>query len=217
MSECAYRLLPRMPREIYVPKSTEQVRSPMMQWLQPRVFDTPLSGEPADDKLAVTANGDRKRIGPRTDALQQIFQGGDHGVELGLIIGHVVPELDLARGDGPIRPSNFIAAVPLAGVAKRSAVEENRVIGSRNGTYRVQAHVTCGRAGCRRLPPSAGQCALQIVHEVDQLLVRQRLRVDVQQPIDVPIAPIVLVHAWAASACLAAAALTWSAICAGTG
>jgi hypothetical protein len=36
---------------------------------------------------------------------------------------------------------------------------------------------------------------LQLAHEIDQLLMGERLRVDIQQPIALPIAPIVSGHA----------------------
>ena len=81
VSECAHRFSPWVPCQIDLPKSSQQVGSPLVQRLQPRVFDAPLSGEPADDELAVAADGDRERVGARTDALQQVFQGGDHGAE----------------------------------------------------------------------------------------------------------------------------------------
>ncbi len=139
MSECTHRFSPWVPCQIDLPKSSQQIGSPLVQRLQPRVFDAPLSGEPADDELAVAADGDRERVGPRTDALQQVFQGGDDGAKLSLVVRHVVTELDLPRGDGPIRPGDLVAAVPLTRIAKRPTVEDDRVIGAGNRRSRLQA------------------------------------------------------------------------------
>jgi len=153
------------------------------------MFDTPLSGEATDDKLAVAADRDRKRVRPRTDPLQKILQGGDYGAELGLVIRHVVSELDLSRGDGPIRSGDLVAAIPLTGVAQRPAVEDDRVIGPGNGPCWLQTGVARGRAGRGGHPLPAGQRTLQIAHEVDQLLPGERLRVDIQETIELSIAP----------------------------
>jgi len=195
MPECAHRFSPRVPREIDIPKSSQQVCSPLVQRLQPRVFDAPFSSESADNKLAVTPDGDGKRVGPRTDALQQVFQGGDHGAELGLIVRHVVAELDLPGGDGPVRPGNLVAAVAPSGVTKGPAVEDDCVIGAGYRRCRLQGHVprTCG--GRRDRPLPACQRTLQIAHEVDQLLMGERLRVDTQQLIAPSMAPIIVGHA----------------------
>src|SRR5215212_6740554 len=95
VAEGADRLSPRVPGEVDVAESPQQVSSPLVQWLQPGVFDAPLSAEPANDELAVAANGDRERAGPQADTLQQIFQSGNDGVEFGLVAGHIVAELDL--------------------------------------------------------------------------------------------------------------------------
>jgi hypothetical protein len=190
MSECAHRFSPRVPREIDVTKLSQEVGGSLVQWSQPSMFDAPLSGEPTNDELAVAADRDRERVGPRTDPLQQVFQGGDHGAELGLIIRHVVAKLDLPRGDGPIWSGDLVAAIPLAGVAKRPAVEDDRVIGPGNGPCRLQAGVARGRAGRGSHSLPASQGTLQIAHEVDQLLLRKRLRVDIQETIELSIAPV---------------------------
>ena len=190
MSECAHRFSPRVPREIDVPKSSQQIGGSSVQRLEPGVFDAPLSGEATDDKLAVAADRDRERVRLRTNPLQQIFQGGDQGTELGLIVRHVVSELDLPRGDGPIRSGDLVAAIPLSGVAQRPAVEDDRVIGPGNGPCRLQTGVARGWAGRGGHLLPAGQRTLQIEHEVDQLLLRKRLRVDIQETIELSIASV---------------------------
>ena len=195
MPECAHRFSPRVPGEIDVAKPPQQVGRLPVQRLQPGVFDAPLSGQPADDELAVAADRDRERVRPRTDPLQKIFQAGNQGTELGLVVRHVVPELDLPRGDGPLRSGDLVAAIPLAGVAKRPAVEDDRVIGSWNGPCWLQTGVAHGWAGRGAHLLPAGQGTLQIAHEVDQLLLGERLRVDIQMTVRVSISPVTSSHA----------------------
>ncbi len=191
MSERAHRFSPRVPRQIDLSKLSQEVGGSLVQWSQPSVFDAPLSAESTDDELAVAADRHRERAGPRTDPLQQVFQGGDYGAELGLIVRHVVPELDLPRGDGPVRSRDLIAAIPLTGVAERPAVEDDRVIGPGNGSCRLQAGVARGRSGRGHLSRPAGKCALEIAHEVDQLLPGECLGVDIQETIGLSIAPVI--------------------------
>ena len=69
MSEGAHRFSPRVPCQVDVPKPSQQVGSSLMQRLQPWVFDAPLPGESADDKLAVAADRDQERVGSRADSL----------------------------------------------------------------------------------------------------------------------------------------------------
>ena len=194
VSECTHRFSPWVPCQIDLPKSSQQIGSPLVQRLQPRVLDAPLPPRPADDELAVPADGDRERVGARTDALQQVFQGGDDGAKLSLVVRHVVTELDLPRGDGPIRPGDLVTAVPLTRIAKRPTVEDDRVIGP--ATAATGCKRTARAVGLDANPPLlVGQRALQIAHEVNQLLMGEPFWIDAEQPIALLIVPILLGHA----------------------
>lgn len=90
----------------------------------------PFAGHLEDDELAVAAHreGDRFRVHARRgEAGKHVVQGGDQGLILRLVVGHILPEsqaFDPALG----ARAQFVRAVPVAGIPARAAVENNRVL-----------------------------------------------------------------------------------------
>ena len=183
MAECAYRFSPRVPGEVDVPESPQQVSSPLVQRLQPGVFDAPLSAEPTDDKLAVAADRDRERVRPRTDPLQQILPGRRSWRETRLDCSSCCSRTGPAarRRSPPVRRSRS-CHTPCRGcqATRRRRRPCNRpparpLLGSRPASRALgpDAEITRSRPARARL---------QIAYEVDQLRLGERLRVDIQQP-----------------------------------
>ena len=171
MSESAHRFSPRVPREVDIPKPRSRSAARWCSGCSPGCLTrhSPVSPRMTSWLSPRTATESVSARGPTRSS--RVFQGGDHGAELGLIVGHVVPELDLPRGDGPVRSGDLVAAVSLTGVAKRPAVEDDRVIGPGNGACRLQAQrsravgpdaeITCSRlarALCRSRTRSISCC-----------------------------------------------------------
>jgi hypothetical protein len=87
-----------MPGDVDGAESAEQFERLAVEGLQARMLHLPLSGQTADNELAIAAyrNSERLRLSARTP--QKFLQRGDQGVEFRLIVGHTLAELDPLRG-----------------------------------------------------------------------------------------------------------------------